>query len=197
MFGHKLRADSVVIGILVVTVVVLSATVVHLFFSRAISNLTIEVLAAIIAVVLVVASVAVTIHFQSRAETHQEYRVELFRNKIASYSRLLKVISRVDDDETITDDEIEKIRNGAQTIALYADPELIRALASFINRLAEERLLYMPDRDGSADGTLRSVVQAMRNDLAVVEGDKVIKEIGSLVKKESLQTQSEQSLAIE
>lgn len=195
MFSHKLRADSVVIGILVLTVVVLAATVVHVFFSRAISNLTIEILAAIIAVVLVVASVAVTIHFQSRAETHQEYRVELFRNKIASYAKLLRVISRVDDDETITDDEIEKIRNGARTIALYADPALIRALASFIERLDEERILYMPDRDGSKDGTLRAVVQAMRDDLAVVEGNDVLEEIGSLVKKERSLTQSEQTLA--
>ena len=195
MISHKLRADSVVIGILVLTVVVLAATVVHVFFSRAISNLTIEILAAIIAVVLVVASVAVTIHFQSRAETHQEYRVELFRKKIASYSKLLKVISRVDDDETITDDEIEKVRNGARTIALYADPELISALASFIHRLDEERVLYMPDRDGSAHGTLRSVVQAMRDDLAVIEGSDVTEEIGFLVMKEGSLTLSDQTVA--
>lgn len=191
MLSHKLRADSVVIAILIVTVVVLAASVVHVFFSQAISNLTIEILAAIIAVVLVVASVAVTIHFQSRAETQQEYRVELFRNKVSSYTNLLTVISRVDDDEVITDDEVEEVRNGACAIALYADENLIKALASFINRLDETRELYLPDLDGEATGTLRAVVQAMRDDLAVVEGDKILDAIGSLVKKANVKNHSE------
>ena len=41
-------------------------------FSKHVSDLTIELLAAIIAVVLVVASVGVTIHFQVRSETERE-----------------------------------------------------------------------------------------------------------------------------
>ncbi|MYD43091.1 MAG: hypothetical protein F4W90_04265 [Gammaproteobacteria bacterium] len=189
MFRDK--ADAAVIGILIVSVVVLAGTVVHLFFARSISNLTIEILAAIIAVVMVVASVAVTIHFQARAETMQEYRVELFRQKIARYEKMLEDIAKADDDDEIDDDEIEMIRNHGRTIALYANEELIKELAAFICRLDEERKLYMDKRDGSNKGTFRAVVQAMRSDLDVVEGNDVTEAIGSLVKKDSPTTKSE------
>ena len=177
------RGGNFVVPILLVTVVAVVGVLLHVLFSQSISNLTVEILAAIIAVVLVVASVAVTIHYQSRSETEHEYRVELFKQKVAVYRDLLECIARTDDDDHISDREIEDIRNRSRIAALYAHANLIGALADFIERLGRERVLYMPDTEGAPAGTLRAVVQAMRDDLAVVEGEDVTELIGRLVAK--------------
>lgn len=177
------REIGFVVPLLLVTVVIVVGVLLHVLFSRELSELTIEILAAIIAVVLVVASVAVTIHYQSKSETEREFRVELFRQKVALYRELLTCISRADDDGRVSDHEVEQIRNFATTAALFAHKELIQALAAFVDRLSRERRLYMEDVDGEATGTLRAVVQNMREDLAVVGDEHVMEEIGRLVAK--------------
>ena len=136
-----IQAGGFAVPVLLVTVVVVVAVLLHVLFAQSISNLTVEILAAIIAVVLVVASVAVTIHFQSRSETEHEYRVELFKQKVEGYRNLLDFVARTDDDEHICDQDIEGIRNRARTVALYADQDLIEQLAGFIERLERERVL--------------------------------------------------------
>ena len=87
-------------------------------FASKVTDLTVELLAAIIAVVLVVASVGVTIHFQVRSETEREYRVELFRQKLELYRDTIACITRADDDGVIHDHEIEEMRNFARVTAL-------------------------------------------------------------------------------
>lgn len=181
--SSSLREMGFVVPLLLVTVVIVVGVLLHVLFSRELSELTIEILAAIIAVVLVVASVAVTIHYQSKSETEREFRVELFRQKVALYRELLTCISRADDDGHVSDHEVEQIRNFATTAALFAHKELIQALAAFVDRLSRERRLYMEDVDGEATGTLRAVVQNMREDLAVVGDEHVMEEIGRLVAK--------------
>lgn len=195
MSNIRTGSDMIVVTILIVAVVALAATVVHLFFARSISNLTIEILAAIIAVVLVVVSVAVTIHFQAKAETQQEFRVELFKHKVEGYEALLAKIAESDDDGTIHDADIEQIRNHARTITLYASKDLIKALALFIERLTHERKLYLEDQNGDACGTLRRVVQTMREDLHVVEDDDILEVVGALVNKLDLSKTDEQHAA--
>ena len=179
-----IREMGFVVPLLLVTVVIVVGVLLHVLFSRDLSELTIEILAAIIAVVLVVASVAVTIHYQSKSETEREFRVELFRQKVALYRELLTCISNADDHAgDVSDHDIEQIRNFSRTAALFAHRELIEALAAFIERLSKERKLYMEDVNGEATGTLRAVVQTMREDLAVVGDEHVMEEIGRLVAK--------------
>ena len=179
-----IREMGLVVPLLLVTVVIVVGVLLHVLFSRDLSDLTVEILAAIIAVVLVVASVAVTIHYQSKSETEREFRVELFRQKVALYRELLTCISNADDHAgDVSDHDIEQIRNFSRTAALFAHRELIEALAAFIERLSKERKLYMEDVNGEATGTLRAVVQTMREDLAVVGDEHVMEEIGRLVAK--------------
>lgn len=143
----------------------------HVLFSKAITELTIEILAAVLGVVLVVASVDVTIHFQHKAEKERQFQIDVFRVKLKLYQRLLDCIVVSDDDHVITPCEIEKIRNEAMVVALVGGKRLLETLASFVERVTTKRQLYPVHDQGDDTGTLRAVIQQMREDLDVVEGN--------------------------
>jgi len=153
--------------VLAVALVITASILVHVLFSQHVTDLTIELLAAIIAVVLVVASVGVTIHFQVRSETEREYRVELWRQKRELYKDNIACVTRADDDGVIDDHEIEGMRNYARMTALVGSRELVNSLAEFVSAVEQSRSIT---REGN-QGSFRSVLQEMRNDLGVVEGD--------------------------
>lgn len=112
---------GVTVLVLIVALTVVTSILLHVMFSRALMDLTVELLAAALAVVLIVASVGVTIHFQSRAETERQYRLCLFENKMREYTKLLAGTAKSDDDGTIDDQEIDEIRNQALVAAMFAD----------------------------------------------------------------------------
>ena len=93
--------------VLTVALVITASILVHVLFANNVTDLTVELLAAIIAVVLVVASVGVTIHSQVRSETEREYRVQFFRQKLELYKDTIARVTRADDDGWIDDHEIE------------------------------------------------------------------------------------------
>ena len=146
------------------------AFLLHVLFSRTISDLTVEIMAAVLGVVLVVASVGVTIHFQNEAEKRRQFQIEVFQTKLKLYRELLDNIVKSDDDDHIDANEIEKMRNQSSVVALVASSELLDALAAFIERVAREGQLKPKDQREER-GTYRDVIQKMREDLAVVEGD--------------------------
>lgn len=156
------KARHFVIVILLVALVFTVSFLLKVLFDMSINELTVEILAAVLAVVLVVASAGATIHFQNQSEIERGFRIELFRFKVDMYRKLLKCIAAIDDKE------VEAVRNGARIVALVASPKLVETLAALVERLDKQRQL-----GSSADvaGTFRSVVQAMREDLDVVEGD--------------------------
>lgn len=165
----------VLVTALVVTVTFLVVTVTFLFhvlFSRTISNLTVEIMAAVLAVVLVVASVGVTIHFQNQEEKKRQCEIAVFEVKLKFYQDLLDCIMESDDDDTIKKNELEKMRNLSSRAALVASKELLNALAFFIERVSQEGQLKPKDDDTSGDESKKSsyryVIQMMRKDLDVV-----------------------------
>ena len=109
----------------------------HVLFSQGISDLTVEILAAIIAVVLVVASVAVTLHFQSKYEIEREFHIELCRQKLEIYCKLLAEFSKADDDGKVTLDEIIEMRNLSRSLALVASADLVVEVSRLV-QLVEE-----------------------------------------------------------
>lgn len=165
-------ATQFAIVVLVVALVVAVSVLMHVLFTRGISDLTVEILAAVLAVVLVVASVGVTIHFQNRSETEREYRVELFKHKVSIYEQLLMDIAMADDDDRIDSEEIEKIRNLAIKASLVSSTKLVQILADFVKRVEDDGQLV--SAKGQAHGVtsnVQDIVDAMRDDLAVVEPD--------------------------
>lgn len=167
--SNRGTATQFAIIVLVIALVVAVSVLMHVMFTRGISDLTVEILAAVLAVVLVVASVGVTIHFQSRSETEREYRVELFKHKVLMYEQLLVDIAASDDDDRIDPEEIEGIRNLAIKSSLVSSTELIQVLAEFVVRVEKEGQLISvsgPGRDATSG--VEDIVNAMRDDLAVV-----------------------------
>ena len=167
MSSGRNSASTFTVVVLAVALIITASILVHVLFSKHVTDLTIELLAAIIAVVLVVASVGVTIHFQVRSETEREYRVELFRQKLELYKDTIACVTRADDDGVIDEHEIEEMRNYARMTALVGNRELVHSLAEFVSAVEQSRSITREEEQGS----FRSVLQEMRNDLGVVEGD--------------------------
>ncbi len=163
----KRSASTFTVVVLAVALVITASILVHVMFASEVTDLTVELLAAIIAVVLVVASVGVTIHFQVRSETEREYRVELFRQKLELYKDTIACVTRADDDGVIDAHEIEEMRNYARMTALVGNRELVSSLAEFVAAVEQSRSITRDEEQGS----FRAVLQEMRNDLGVVEGD--------------------------
>ena len=153
--------------ILVIALVASVSLLLHVLFGRNVSALTIEILAAVLGVVLVVASVGVTIHFQNRSETERQFRVALFQKKLTAYIAVLECTAKADDDGIVDEKEREQIRNYATIAALVGGERLVRTLANFLEDIDEDgKIDAGPEGDSFA-----SLIQDMRDDLDVVKGD--------------------------
>ena len=157
------------IGILVIGLLITVGALLHVLFSNDISNLSIEILAAVVGVVLVIVSVALTIHFQVEAEKDREFQVELFKTKVGAYQDFISKVIASDDDDCIKDSEIEGIRNSAAILTLYASQELVKKIGEFLARLRAERKILLESQNGDDSGTFRGVVTQMRHDLDVAD----------------------------
>ena len=177
-------------------IVLTAAVLLHFMMNESISNLALEILAAVVAVVLVVASVAVTIHFQTDYETEREFKTELFRQQLLLYQQLLEEFSHMETDNKIEDVEIQKMKHLARSISLIASDDVIVTLSNFIKLVEEKRSLYISDEEASevkeshVQGTFRNLVIQMREDLKVVdtERQKVMGAIAKLVKRQEIKT---------
>ena len=158
-----------VVIILVVALVAVVSVLLHVIFSESLTTLTTEILAAVLGVVLVVASVGVTIHFQNKSEMERQFRVALFQRKLEAYIALIVCITNADDDGTVDRDEMESIRNHAELIALVGGRELVETIAKFMKDIVEDGKVH----GGTEDDSFSSLVQALRTDLAVVEEDDI------------------------
>ena len=158
---------GVIVMVLIVALVAVSSILLHVMFSRSLTDLAIELMAAALAVVLVVASVGVTIHFQSKAETERQYRVCLFENKMKVYTKFLEVTAKSDDDDKIEKNEVGEIRNQARVAAMLAERDLVVCLADFVANLERTRNLHMEDPERK--GAFQQVIISMREDLDVVD----------------------------
>ncbi len=158
-------ATRFAVVVLVIALVTVVSVLMHVLFTEGISDLTIEILAAVLAVVLVVASVGVTIHFQAKSETEREFRVKLFEEKLKIYVDLLNCITKADDDVVIDTREMNEIRNRARVTALVGGKQLLKSLAPFVETVIRNAKLPDP----SENHTYSTLVQAMRNDLNVVD----------------------------
>ena len=158
---------GVIVMVLTVALVAVSSILLHVMFSQSLTDLAIELMAAALAVVLVVASVGVTIHFQSKAETERQYRVCLFENKMKEYTKFLEITAKSDDDDKIERQEIAEIRNQARVAAMLAKKELVVCLADFVANLERTKNLHMEDPERK--GAFQQVIISMREDLDVVD----------------------------
>ena len=144
-----------------------TGVLIFVLFAKNPSGLTIEILAAIIAVVLVVASVCITVHYQHISDMKREFNVQLFERKIALYSEFIKTVAYADDDDEVTKDEMVRILNSARDVTLVGNLELVETMGQFIEEVINTRTILVSDEN--REHQFSKVVQLMREDLDVVD----------------------------
>ena len=196
-----------VIVVLTVAIILVTGVLLHILFDMQLSKLTLEMLATLIAVVMVVASVAVTLYFQSEYEVDREFKSELFKQRILTYYKLLSEYSKMDDDGVIQPCEKEKMLNLARSVALIASPRTVFVLSNYVNGIIKTGRLYLSDEEAREHskflagmrtpvaeylGTFRNLVSCMRDDLKVVEDktsstteDSIKEAIASIVRRQT------------
>ena len=162
-----------IIILLSISVVIVTSVLIYVLFSTEASDLTIELLAAMVAVVLVVASVGVTIHFQNASEIEREYKVKIFETKIELYQSFVEEVTKFDDSsgegtEKIDQSEFDKLKNLARRIALLGSENLVSQLTEFLKNVAKYKDLHISGGVENDLGTFRQVLLELRSDLNVV-----------------------------
>ncbi|MBN1182678.1 MAG: hypothetical protein JXB49_10350 [Bacteroidales bacterium] len=102
------------------------------FFDKDLDNFSIEILAAVLGSVFTVAAMTVVIKMQARQETEKEFSARLFERKIQVYDEFLAMLFQLDDDNVLSEDEIQDIENKIGEIALVANSRLVSVLSQFM-----------------------------------------------------------------
>ena len=169
---------TVVVVVLTIAIILVTGVLLHILFGMELSKLTLEMLATLIAVVMVVASVAVTLFFQSEYEVDREFKTELFKRRIDVYYKLLLAYSEKKADGEIDAEEKADMLNLARSVALVASANTVVTLSNYLNGVLATGNLYFTDdealshaleKDKTYQGTFRNLVSCMRKDLRVMD----------------------------
>lgn len=125
------RHDIILI-VLAIIFCIVSFLFLREFFSHELNNFSIEILAAVLGSVFTVAAMTVVIKMQSRQDTEKEFSARLFERKIQIYEEFLEILFQLDDDNVLTDEEIQEVENKIGEIALVANAKLISMLSQFM-----------------------------------------------------------------
>jgi hypothetical protein len=134
--------------------------------------------------VITIALMMILMQYQMQSEERKEFKTMLFDKKLDLYIQFLEMIFQMDDDNLISEDEVMKVENKVGELALVASENLIRVCAKFIIQLKAYGVLYTRSMTakqiesyekniGSINDfvSLDELVQAIRTDLSVVDGD--------------------------
>jgi len=101
-------------------------------FSEDIDEFSKAIFSAVIGSIFTVAAMSVVIKLQTRQDREKEFMTKLFEQKLQIYKEFLDIIFEADDDNLLTDDEIQLIENKIGEIALVAEANLVSCLVQFM-----------------------------------------------------------------
>lgn len=114
----------------------------HAFFDKNINNFTIEILAAVLGSIVVVASTAIILRFQAEQDKEKIYSTSLFERKLQIYEALLMTIFKADDDNRVSREEVLDVENQVGLACLVANADLVSVLSQFIYQFKVYGVLY-------------------------------------------------------
>ena len=164
---------SFVVISLVVALCFTVGLLLHAMFAREITDFTTEILAAVLGVVLVVASVGVTIHYQSRFETQKEFRTKLFDFKIKAYAKFIEELLDASENAELDKDDQAWLDGAVAQACLVGEAPLVGVLTGYVRQCRDTSSFFPPQ--GSQGWTPGAVIEALRKDLQVVSSDDQIK----------------------
>lgn len=174
------------------------------------SVLVMEIFSAVLASIIMVASMVVMINFQTEQDKEKEFSGKVFEKKLACYQDILNDIFVSDDDNIIEEKEIQDLENKIGSACLLANKYTVAVFSQFVYQLKIYGVVYFRslttiqkddfckivrlekekpisesllcerkhalevDPQGNERCyfvTLDEMIQAMRDDLDVVEGD--------------------------
>ena len=144
----------------------------------------VNVIVSVLGSVITIALMMILMQYQMQSEERKEFKTMLFDKKLDLYIQFLEMIFQMDDDNLISEDEVMKVENKVGELALVASEDLIRVCATFIIQLKAYGVLYTrsmtPKQVASYEKNIGNIndfvsldelVQAIRTDLSVVDGD--------------------------
>ena len=111
-------------------------------FAEGKSPIITELMAAILGSIITVAAMATMIKMQARQEKEKEATARIFEYKVRLYNDLLNDIFRSDDDNVLTDTEINEIENKIGLACLVAGESLVSTFAQFVWQLKLFGVMY-------------------------------------------------------
>ena len=143
-----------------------------------------NIIVSVLGSVITIALMMILMQYQMQSEERKEFKTMLFDKKLELYRELLEMIFQMDDDNMISEDEVQKVENKIGELALVASEDLVRTCATFLIQLKAYGVLYTRSMTrkqvesyekniGSIENfvSLDELVQAIRRDLSVVEGN--------------------------
>jgi hypothetical protein len=85
---------------------------------------------------------SIVIKIQSSQEKEKEFASHLFERKIAIYQELLQILFKADDDNILSDAEIQDIENKIGEAAIVAHARLVSCFSQFMMQLKIYGCLY-------------------------------------------------------
>lgn len=178
------RRDRVLIAILLAFIVIVFVVFQTLLDNTTLPNFAINVTISVLGSVITIALMLILLQFQMRSEQEKDFRGRLFERKLDLYREFLVLVFSLDDDNVIAKDEIQEVENKVGELSLVASSQLIQTCATVVVQLKSYGVLYtrsMTEKQkhhyaehmGSLHQfiSLDHLVQAIRKDLSVVEGD--------------------------
>lgn len=152
--------------------------------STTMPNFAINVMISVLGSVITIALMLILLQFQMRSEQEKDFRGRLFERKLDLYREFLVLVFSLDDDNLISKDEIQEVENKVGEISLVASGDLVHTCARVVVQLKSYGVLYersMTEKQRAhfaqnkdfkgAFVSLDQLVQAIRQDLSVVEGN--------------------------
>lgn len=172
------------IGLMLAFIVVTFLVFQGLFESQGLPDFAVNIVVCVLGSVITIALMMLLMQTQMRTEQEKDFRGRLFERKLDLYREFLALVFSLDDDNLITKEELQSVENKVGELSLVASADLIRVCATFLVQLKSYGVMYtrsMVKRQvdhyqaniGPLDAfvTLDHLVQAIRRDLSVVEGD--------------------------
>ncbi len=107
----------------------------HEYYSKEISDFSVEIMAAVIGTIFTVSAMAILMRMEAAQEKEKEFSKDIFTKKIQLYENLITAIFEMDDNDTIEKDEVTNIENKIGIACLVAGENLVSVLSQFLIQL--------------------------------------------------------------
>jgi hypothetical protein len=107
----------------------------HEYYSKEISDFSVEIMAAVIGTIFTVSAMAILMRMEAAQEKEKEFAKDIFTKKIQLYEKLIIAIFEMDDNDKIEKDEVTDIENKIGIACLVAGENLVSVLSQFLIQL--------------------------------------------------------------